>query len=215
MTVRELRDRLDSFIKSDKRNGNARVCFDDDELGLLFVDSDEVLMVKPLDTIVNRYCEKAVVGETICCLNTVVNSEHDRLSIRGTEVVPPETFRTSWDKVLNALRQVGREIAERVYWLSGTGEKMGRLEGCLMNDQTKDLIKVYRAQFIEDAKERFESEYRRELSENLTPEQIQVVEKVATEMPPLHLQLSGEEFDQRKPETVFMNGIVVTRYGED
>jgi len=210
MTVKQLRDKLTSFIKSDRRNGDVQVWFNDDECNLLQIEEEEVKMVKPLD-VLGKYGD-IPIGETICCLNTHVDDEHGEMHIRGTEVVPSDIFeRSKWQAQL-VLEKIGKYMAEHAYFRSGMAEKMSQLKGSLFTDEVKGVLKVYREQFREAAKEIFETKGIRKLIRNFTREQIEVVRRTATELPPLDLELSGEELDPRRPKTMYANGAVITDY---
>jgi hypothetical protein len=210
MTVKELRDKLTSFIESDKRNGDVQVWFNDDECNLLQVEKEEVQMVRPLD-ILGKYGD-IPIGEIICCLNTRVDDDHDEMHIRGTEVVTSDTFEKNNEQAQRALERIGQHMAEHVYWRSGTGEKMGKLEGAMFTNEIRNIIQVYRKQFQEAAKEDFETNGVLKLRKNFTSEQIKIIERAATDLPPLRLKLSGEELNPMKPRTMCVNGIIVTDY---
>lgn len=194
MTVRELRDKLSELIEEDEEYGDAPVYYDDAELDLRPINSEEVNVVKAIRQPSFRH-ERRKVGDVFCCLNVNrYGCGEFEYTAGGAMVMPPEFINGDIDKVNEAMKYIAEEIAGEVFKIHFAIEMARRFRGVQYTDEVKYALKIYRERLAEKIEDEFYREWFDDLASVFMPWDVTKILEMAKETT-LQISLSGDKED--------------------
>lgn len=191
MTVRELRDRLNELIKKDASYSDAPVYYDDAELNLRPIETEEVYVIQAIQQPSFRH-NSLNPGDIFCSLN-INRYECEELDYwtGGAMVIPPDVLKNHREEVM---KYIAKFIADEVFKYNYAMDFNRQFKNVQYTDETKERMKIFFQDFGDRVEDEFSRRWNEELTASFTPDEVAKIRRWAKKVP-FKVELTGDKED--------------------